>query len=1222
MSFPKQPVSPNFFAIEEEILQYWKENKTFERSIETRSEDNPYRFYDGPPFITGLPHYGSLLSSVAKDIVTRFRTQKGKRIERVWGRDCHGFYVEQKVQEKLGLKSNKDIEAHGIKPFIDACYEFTKDVSDQRGWYVDHLGRWVDFQNAYKTMDNDYMESVMRVFKSLREKGLIYEGKRVSLYSTKLNTPISNYEVALDNSYADIADPAITVKFPVNGFTKHPKTTYFKEKWHINDQWVLEVALGIVKDTEWRVLTMYDEKHGRRHLPWGKADEWESLEEALMRECKEELWVTVRILKKIGTNIFMANNHGARHTFFEVEVVEWEPKCIEPTHHDLTYAELFEADNAYHFGAKIQNLIFEDEENIFDQLNLLYQYHLVTKQSEFGTQISFLARTTTPRTIPANLALVVHSEIYYVQLYDIKANEYFILAENLIHKYYKDSSDYRIIYKCKGVELEGISYKAPFDYYVWQINNNNFKVYLADYVTESDGTGIVHTAPEFGEDDFKTGLKYNLTQTEALDEGWNYSTEISDYTGVYYRDANDLIIERLKTKDLLVKKESITHSVAMCPRTNIPLIYKTQDNRFIDIKSVKEQLIKENQKINRVPGHLKEGRFLKSMESAPDRCISRTKYRATPMPVRESDSGDRKVLGSKEEIYDLDQTGSKILEKRELNGKIIYRDTLNNKELDLHRPYIDAVRGVEAGQKFSRVPQVLDPWLESGSMPYAQVHYPFEHKEKFEKSFPADYVAEYLGQVRCRFFFMHALGVMLFENPAFLNVICTWVLAGNDGRKMSKSYGNYPDPMESMKTHGSDSLRMYFSSNPIVEWWDMNFYEEGRKEIIRKINLPLRNSYVFFTTYANIDGFVPSKFSINDFVWYEFKNDLDEWIIWKTAQLIIDVNGAMEAYMIQKASSPIFTFMEDLTNRYIRRNRRRFWRSENDDDKMSGYDVLYVVLIELCKVLAPFMPFLTEYIFRNLTGKESVHLEYWTENQKLHDLINQNLLQEMDLIKMIIEVWLSLRASLKLKVKQPLQNLKINKTINKAYEGIILDELNIKELSIDKELNNQIIKICIPNAKILGKKLGARFGEINNLAKSGQFKVLQDEKVQVLDVILEENEYEMRFEKWDLTGDLATRNDLILMMDTTITPTLKLEWDTRELIRAIQEARKQSNYDVSDRIELLISWANSQEIIENYADYINNETLSKFVQIIEEADYSGKCELDTWVIVFEMKKQL
>ena len=973
--FPPISTSPNFFQIEEEILAYRKENKIFEKSVQDRSQDDVFTFYDWPPFKNGVPHYWSLLQSTIKDTIPRYWTMKGKMVPRKWWWDCHGIYIEQKVQAKLWLESNKDIETFGVQKFVEECVKFTNSVVDERNRNIDHIGRWVDMDGAYETMSADYMESVMRVFKQIRDKGLIYKGKRVSMYSTKLNTPISNFEVQADNSYADISDPAITVKFPIY---KDKQTDQFKT----TEDWFRKYVQAVIRDDKWGILSLYNIKYGNWQFPWGKVDKWEDLEIALKREVKEEVGVDIDIGDYMWWYKIIVDGNLCILYLYEVKIIDWTPSIQEKDKHtSIWYAYIWDSDNELGWNLTINNSIIDNASELRTFKDMcLYQtlttHDLKDKWLEDGSY-NLLAWTTTPWTIPANLALVVHPDIIYSQIYDLNTKEYYIIATNLLPRFYSNESDYIHIHQTTWSQLDQIAYKPPFDYYA-DIDNKVHMVYLVDYVSDTDGTGIVHTAPEFGEEDFQTGKRYWLHDTQALDEWWNYSSEIHDMQGIYYRDANDIVMEKLKISWLLFKKESITHTVAICPRTQVPLIYKTQDSWFIDIQSIKSKLISNNEQVNWVPDHIKHGRFLKSMEWAPDRCISRTRFRATPMPVRQSEDGDMKVIGSREEIYDLDQTGSKILEKRFEDNKTIYRDTKHNQQFDLHRPYIDSIRWLIDGKKYTRVVEVLDNWLESWSMPYAQLHYPFENKQLFDNWFPADFIWEGMWQVRAWFYVMHALWTILFDSPAYRNVICTGTILGNDGRKMSKSFGNYPDIRPTISAFGADAIRMFLLSSPLLSWWDLSFSEDGIKEVLRKINLPLRNSYYFFTTYANIDNFSPTKHELKDFIWYKFENDLDERLISKLVQLVIDVDDGFARYDIAYATKPINTFMDDLTNRYIRRNRRRFWKSENDVDKMAWYDVLYVVLCELCKVLAPFMPFLSEYIYRNLTGKESVHLQDWS----------------------------------------------------------------------------------------------------------------------------------------------------------------------------------------------------------------------------------------------------
>ena len=974
-TFPSIPTNPNFFQIEEEVSRYRRDNHIFEKSIESRSADDVFTFYDWPPFKNGIPHYGSLLQSIIKDAIPRYQTMKGKRVPRKWWWDCHGIYIEQKVQQKLWLESNKDIEKFGVQKFVEECVNFTNSVVDERNWSVDHVGRWVDMENAYETMSSDYMETVMRVFKQIREKWLIYKGKRVSMYSTKLNTPISNFEVQADNSYADISDPAITVKFPIYQDNQ-------KDDYKTTEDGFRYYVQAVIRDEKWGILSLYNIKHGNRQFPWWKVEKWEDIWWALQREVKEETWVDIELWSYMWWYKLISDKTPCMLYLYEAIITSWTPTIQETDKHTaMWYAYVWDSENELWREITINNSIIDDAQELrsFKDMCLyhtLTTYDLIDKSLE-DIRYNFLAWTTTPWTIPANIALVVNPDIYYSQIYDLNTKEYYIIAQNLLSKFYKDKTDYILIHDSLWSELVWLSYHPPFDYYQ-NIDEKVHKVYSADYVSDTDGTGIVHTAPEFGEEDFQTGKRYWLYETQAIDEWWNYTNQIWDMKGAYYRDANDIVIEKLKINGLLYKKESITHTVPLCPRTQVPLIYKTQDSWFIDIQKIKPLLFEKNDEISWVPSHIKYGRFLKSMEWAPDRCISRTRFWATPMPVWQSEEWDVKVIWSREELFELDQTGSKIIDKRDIDGKVIYRDTKHHQELDLHRPYVDDIWGIIDGKKYTRVVEVLDNWLESWSMPYAQLHYPFENQDLFKSWFPADFIWEGMGQVRARFYVMHVLWVILFDQPAYKNVICTGTILGNDGRKMSKSFGNYPDIKPTLTAFGADALRVFMLGSPLLSGWDLNFSEDGLKEVLRKINLPLWNSYYFFTTYANIDWFNPTKHTLKDFVWYRFENDLDEWLISKMAQLIIDVDDWFQRYDIPSTVKPIYIFMDDLTNWYIRRNRRRFWKSENDTDKMAWYDVLYVVLCELCKVLAPFMPFISEYIYRNLTGKESVHLEYWS----------------------------------------------------------------------------------------------------------------------------------------------------------------------------------------------------------------------------------------------------
>ncbi len=1005
--FPKVNPKQSFPDMEEKIIAFWKENNTFRKSIEQRPEDKPYRFYDGPPFITGTPHYGSLLSSIVKDIVPRYHTMQGKRVERKWGWDCHGLPIEEKVQKKLGLKSNKDIEELGIEKFVEECYTYTRETSAEWDWYIDHIGRWVDTKNAYRTMDQDYMESVMWVFKQMHEKGRVYKGRRVSLYSWKLSTPISNFEVAMDDSYEEVSDPAVTVMFEVTGTGTS--------------------------------------------------------------------WVPV-------------------------------PKHVK----------------------------------IWDYI---------------------LAWTTTPWTIPAHMSMALNKNLAYSRV----ASEwkFYILATARVETVFK-GKEYEIVESFTGEDLIGLKYKAPFSFYQWKVDpEKNHKILHADFITDTDGTGIGHQAPEFGEVDFQLAQKEGIHISSALDDAGCYTEEIPDYKGMHYEEANTVISEKLKELGLLFKKESINHRVAMCPRSGTKLIYKAQDSWFINIQEMKDRLLAENEGINWQPNHLKHGQFLKSVESAPDWCISRTRYWGTPMPIwigidKNGEQKDIKVFGSKAEIEAA--SGMKIT--------------------DLHRPYIDAITWKEGDLTYTRLPEVLDVWMDSGSMPYAQMHYPFENKVPMESSFPADFIVEYIGQVRAWFYVMHVVGVALFDKRAFTNVITTGIVMGSDGRKMSKSYGNYPDPRKTIEKYGADAIRFYMANSPLLNGGNMDFKEEGIVEVIKKVILPMWNTYSFFTTYANIDNFSPNGK-------YERINPLDIWIMSETHSLITSVSEAMENYEVTDATRPIVKFMDKLTNWYIRRSRKRFWKSENDEDKMQAYETLYEVLVTLSQIVAPFMPFVTEEIYKNLTGNESVHLtDFPIANNSLIDI---QLNEDMDICQKIINLGLSLRTAQKIRVRQPLQSISIGVHLSQYYKDIIKEELNVKEV-LEVESDSIAQKICKPNGRLIGPKFGKDVKFIISEAKAGNFSEIDENTVKVWDFTLKWDEFEIAYVTSGDEDNIESGFGMVIAMNLELTQELKVEWYARDIVRHIQEARKEAGYQVDDRISLNIITPELNAILASYD--IASETLS------------------------------
>ncbi len=1261
MAYPKVNQKQFFPKLEEEVLKFWKENKIFEKSIESRPAENPYRFYDWPPFITWTPHYGSLLSSICKDVVPRYHTMKWKRCERVWGWDCHGIPIEDKVQKELWLHSNKEIEDNGIDKFIEWCYRYTRDTSAEWERYIDHIGRWVDFKNSYKTMDKNYMESTIWVFKTLYDKWMIYKGQRISLYSWKLSTPISNFEIAMDDSYEEVSDPAITVMFPVTQESKHVKVWDNILAW-TTTPWTIPAHMALAVNSE-------------------------------------------IAYSRVKTKVY--NN--------------WK---------------------GISYGRKLWTPIVWENESPMD-------------------------------TEPAK-------------------DCYLILATARIEAVFGRWAEYEIVDSFMWKDLVWLKYKPPFDYYVNKIDSEkNFRVYNAEFITDSDWTGIAHQAPEFWDVDFDLAKENGIHITSALNNEWRYTDEILDLKWTLYRDANDLIAERLKEKWILFKKESITHRVAMCPRTWTPLIHKAQDSWFIDIQNLKDKLIEENEWINWSPEHLKHGQFLKSMEAAPDWCISRTRYRWTPMPIwmwydQWGNQKDMKVFGSIKEIEKA--SGMKVT--------------------DLHRPYIDEITWEENWLTYKRVSEVLDCWVESGSMPYAQDHYPFENKEKMESAFPADFIVEYIGQVRAWFYVMHVLWVALFGKRAYTNVITTWIVNGSDGRKMSKSYKNYPDPRATIEKYGADAIRFYMVNSPLLSGWNLSFKEEQVHEVVKKVILPLWNTYSFFTTYANIDNFETPKWNvyfvrhwesernttpwlmnpgdvdspltekwikqaieawkqakmewlkfdiiissplsraydtavkIAEETWYtweilkddrlieqlawklkdythtqiteEFKtksvaenrrvfrdkkyngvedtvdfekrtlefieemtkkyewknvlvvahtwvsrpfnkyyfnistdeafferdsvpnarilkmpnlpikNPLDKWLFSELHKLIDDVTKGFEEYKLNEATRPIIKFMDNLTNWYIRRSRKRFWKSENDSDKIEAYNTLHEVLVTLSKVISPFMPFVSEHIYKNLTWKESVHLTVFPDWVKA--FIDDRLNRDMDETQKIITLWLAWRANHKIRVRQPLSTVTIAEELNEYYSEIIKEELNVKEVVVT-DWSKLAKQVCKPNGRLIWPKFGKDVKFIMSEAKAWNFEELENGNVLIplpnpplswegtKWFELEKWEFELVFEAWDSSYDIESGFGMVIAMNPEITEDLKLEWYARDIVRQIQESRKEAGYEVDDRINISIEWIWESkqlvaDIVKNFWDYIEKETLSSIDSGLSGWDLEKKLEME------------
>lgn len=840
---------------EKDLVTYWQKNKIFEQSVEQRDKNNAYVFYDGPPFITGVPHAGTLLSSIIKDAVPRYWTMKGKRVERVWGWDCHGLPAEVFTEKKLGIEDKRDIGTKiSLEDYILTCRENMVQTGNEWETTIERIGRWVDFKGAYRTMDKSFMESVWWAFKKLYDDGKIYEGEKVLLYCIRDATPISKAEVAQDNSYQEDSDPSVYVKLKLKD-----KDSYL------------------------------------------------------------------------------------------------------------------------------------------------------------------LAWTTTPWTLPSNTAAAVNEALDYVE---VEVNgEKLILAKDLVAKVLTDEKHqplkYKLLSSFKGSELVGLAYEPLFE----DQGKNAHRVWHADYVNVLDGTGVVHLSPAYGEEDYELAAKNSIPIVSNLDDYGVYDS--GEWQGMQVWQVNKTIAKTLRERGVVWKIEYIIHSYPHCHRCGTKLIYRAHPSWFLNIDSQRQDMLELNKNIHWFPEHIKNGRFAKTVLSAPDWNISRDRFWATAMPVWKGVDAKGiehiKVVGSYAEL-------------KELSGVELE---------DYHRPWVDDITFDIDGVSYKRIDKVLDCWFESGSMPFAQFHYPFENIDKFEQNFPGDFIAEYVGQVRAWFYYVHALGVGLFDSNAFKNVIVTGTLAGNDGRKMSKSYGNFTDPNILMDTYGADALRFLLLSSPVLNAEDFSLTDKDVAETARKLAM-IWNIYDFFTLYADVDNWRSSAEDTNP---PEVVNLLDQWIISRVHQLNKSIDDSMQAYDLPSALRAVLPFIDDASNWYVRRSRKRFWKTENDQDKDQAYTTLHYVLQQLVVLLAPFVPFMSEEIYRLLTGRKSVHLQDWP---KL-GLIDESLISSMAYVREIINEGLRQRAEAAIKVRQPLAAVTVvdnTGVLNKELKNIIAEELNVKEVKV------------------------------------------------------------------------------------------------------------------------------------------------------------------------------
>jgi isoleucyl-tRNA synthetase len=842
---------------EPDLVAYWKKQEIFEKSVSQRPAEDSYVFYDGPPFITGVPHHGTLLSSIVKDAVPRYWTMKGKRVERRWGWDCHGLPAEVFTEKKLGIADKRDIGTKvSLEDYILTCRENMVSTGDLWEGTIDRVGRWVNFEGAYRTMDKDYMESIWWAFKQLYDKGKIYEGEKVLLYCVRDATPISKAEVAMDNSYQDVTDPSVYVKL------------------------------------------------------------------------------------------------------------------------------------------KLEN-----------------------------SDASLLAWTTTPWTLPANTAAAINKDAEYSEVQ--VGDDVLILATALLDKALVNEKHnvvpYTVRRTIKGKELVGMRYEPLFE----DRGEKAHIIWDADYVTLDEGTGIVHLAPAYGEEDYQLAKEKGFPLVSSIDDNGFYDS--GEWKGKQVWEINKTIAKELHERGIVWRIEYIRHSYPHCHRCGTKLMYRAHPSWFMNVADQRELMLEENKDINWFPEHIKQGRFSKTVASAPDWNLSRDRFWATAMPVWKGVDQDGKqhikVVGSYAEL-------------KELSGVEL---------LDYHRPWVDDVVFTVDGVEYHRIDKVLDCWFESGSMPFAQFHYPFENVEKFEQSFPGDFIAEYVGQVRAWFYYLHAISIGLFGKPSFKNVIVTGTLAGNDGRKMSKSFGNYTDPNELMEKYSADSLRLLLLGSPLLNAEDFSLQDKDVADVARKLSM-VWNMYDFFTLYAYVDDWEwdgTLQPSLED-----LDNPLDRWIVSRVHQLSGEVDTAMQRYDIPNAIKPILPFIDDASNWYVRRSRKRFWKSDNDNDKVRAYQTLHYVLVHLSMVLAPFTPFLADELYQKLTGGESVHLLDWP----LDGEIDMDIVGQMTLLRQIITEGLAQRANQGIKVRQPLRSavvrgLKIQ--MGDSLADIICEELNVKTIDFD-----------------------------------------------------------------------------------------------------------------------------------------------------------------------------
>ncbi|BEL09445.1 isoleucine--tRNA ligase [Actinoplanes sichuanensis] len=1019
MAYPKHtdatgvPASPDLPAVERAVLDHWAEDKTFEASVNRNpageNGSNEYVFYDGPPFANGLPHYGHLFTGYVKDLVPRYQTMRGRHVERRFGWDTHGMPAEVETEKQLGITSKAQIVDLGIEKFNEACrasvLAYTKDWEK----YVTRQARWVDFENDYKTLDPAYMESVMWAFRTLHDKGLVYEGFRVLAYCWRCETPLSNTETRMDDVYRDRTDPALTVRF---------------------------------------------------RLDTGE------------------------------------------------DIAVW---------------------------------------------------------------------TTTPWTLPSNLALAVGPDIDYAVLAD-ESGQKLIVGAGRVGAYAKELEGYQQVGVVKGADLVGRRYTPLFDFLVEPAGENAFQVLGADFVTTEDGTGVVHMAPAFGEDDQNACNAAGIPTVVTVDEHTRFTSLVPDFQGLQVFDANKPVIAVLKERGVVLRHDAYVHSYPHCWRCDTPLVYKAVSSWFVAVTKFRDRMVELNQQINWTPNHIKDGSFGKWLANARDWSISRNRFWGSPIPVWKSDDPQYPrvdVYGSYEEL------------ERDFGVKVT----------DLHRPYVDELTRPNpddpTGQStMRRVPEVLDCWFESGSMPFAQVHYPFENKDWFEHHYPGDFIVEYIGQTRGWFYTMHVLATALFDRPAFRNCLSHGILLGEDGRKMSKSLRNYPDVYRVFDTYGSDAMRWMLMSSPVLRGGDMPVTEPAIRDSVRQVLLPLWNVWYFFSLYANASGHEARLRT-------DSQHLLDRYILAKTGELVSDVQRQMDDYDISGAAASVRSYLDALTNWYVRRSRDRFW--EGDED---AFDTLATVLETVTRVVAPLAPLTTEEIWRGLTGGRSVHLTDWPSADAFP--ADHELVASMDAIRDVASAALSLRKAKGLRVRLPLASLTVATADGSRLTGLgdlVKDEVNVKDVVFTDDVAAYCQQVLTVVPRALGPRVGKQVQQVIKAVKSGEWELVDGAPV-AAGVTLAEGEYELKLVAADVENSAPLpAGGGVVVLDTVVTAELATEGLARDVIRVVQQARRDADLDVSDRITLVLSASPAvRAAVETFRDFVAGETLATALEFAELTD--------------------